>query len=1681
MLMKRLFIIFFSFQFLIASGQQYNNEWIDYGKTYYKFKVGKTGLFRIPQSTLLAAGIASADASAYQLWRNGNEVPIYTSIASGIFGAADYIEFWGEKNDGKADLPLYRDPNDQINDSRSLFTDTAAYFLTIYTGGFNNRLTAKTNNIPSKATPEPYCLYTTGAYYGETIHMGMPYGTGTGTVFTSSYEQGEGWASNDINSGQSRAYTESNLFTYTGTGAPDAQVRMNVVGNYSYTRNLQLSLNGTMVFDKQLANYDYMKLSGTVPVSVIAGNTANFSLADNAATQDHIRVAFIEMTYPRTFNFGGASNFRFKIPAKPLGTYLEISGFTFTGVPVLYDLANGKRYEVDATTPSLLKVFLLPSSVVQDLVLVNENSSNINIVTTLQSRNFVNYLLPENQGDYLMITNNLVLNASDGTHPVDDYKAYRSSAAGGGYNAKIYLIDQLIDQFAFGIKFDPLSVRNFIRFARKKFSVFPKQVFIVGKGVDYVASRYYESNQAVDYLNLIPTFGDPASDVLMAAEGSSSQPLTPIGRISVINGDELSTYLEKVKQYEQAFSTTSPLISESAWKKNVIHMVGANDQPTIDGLYAMLNAHKAIIQDTLVGANVVDFVKDFSTVAQQSTADRLANVYNNGVGLLTYFGHSSSSNLGFNMDDPYNYTNQGKYPVFNMMGCDAGDIYIFDGTRYSTFSEKFVLAKQRGCIAMMAGTSIGYTNTLDLYNQEFYKLLSKPNYSSSLGDLMKNTIANVYSITSEKSQQNRSQCEEYALNGDPALKLYHYLKPDYAIEDQLVTINPTFISIAEPNFKVHAIMMNLGEAVNQKIVIELKRTYPDMSSKVIRRDTIQGIRYIDSLDYTIPIDPVKDKGLNKITITIDPQNTIDELYKSNNSITKEINIYEDELRPIYPYNYAIINTQNIKLSASTADPLAPSRSYMMEIDTTALFNSPLKRTQTITSTGGVIEFTPGLTFADSTVYYWRVATTPASTNDQPKWNKASFVYINGAEVGYNQSHYYQFLDNSYFQIQLDSTTRQLNFNTRINALVVNAGVWGTAATKESQLTVEKNDYVFAASACGFNLVFNVLDGKSFDNWVNSPQGGGGLYNSNGSFCASTRYPNFEFSNTSEGRNRAYQFLQQIPDGNYVIMRPFLYGTNLTALAPQWKSDQTTYGVGNTLYDELVRQGFNTIDSFYFNRALIFVYKKNDSKTFASHALFSPGAYGSDGLLSLTLSPTSIFNNGTIESQTFGPAKEWKQFIYDGVSKETPMTDSITFDIIGVKSDLSEQQIFSGINPATKKYDISTIDANVFPYLKLRIHNADMVNYSPYQLKYWRLYYTPMPEGAVAPNLYFAFKDTLDAGEPLNFGVAFKNVSSYNFDSLGVKLTVRNASNVENVITVPKQKALVANDTLKFNIPVGTKQYLGKNTAYIEFNPNNLQPEQYHFNNFIYKDFYVRKDTLNPYMDVTFDGVHILNKDIVSSKPDILIKVTDQSKWLLLNNPDMVKVQLKYPDGTLRDFSFNSDTLVFTPATQGSNSAIINFKPSLLTDGNYELIVTAKDQSGNSAGQIEYRVAFQVENKPAISNLLNYPNPFTTSTAFVFTLTGSDVPQNIRIQILTITGKIVKEITKEELGPLRIGRNITEYKWNGTDQYGQKLGNGVYLYRVLTNLNGKSLDKYKSSSDNTDKYFNKGYGKMYLMR
>ncbi len=1694
---KYILIGFLGFISFSLHAQLYYNEWIDYSKTYYKFKVGKTGLYRINQNVLASSVLANTPAEQFQLWRNGLQVPIYTSVLSGVIPPNGYIEFWGEKNDGKPDKQLYKNPAYQLSDALSLETDTAAYFLTVNATGGNYRLNDAVNDVAGNSLPaESYFMYNYRVDFQQMINRGFPTYFGE-YVYSSTYDLGEWWSTADIHPGSPVQVNAGNL--YVAPTGPDATFRISVAGNSflaffpNNPRTVQVSSNGTNIISQNLNTVDAQVFTNTaVPLSVINNTSLSFSIADIFSnTNDRIVAGFIDLKYPRSFNFGGHLNFQFYLPATATGNYLEISNFNAgTATPVLYDLTNNQRYTANTAVAGLLRFALPPSSLERKMVLVNEDLSNITGVTSLAQKNFINFSNAAEQADYIIISNKILFT---GANAVDQYRQYRSSAAGGAFNAKIYDIDDLVDQFAYGIKKHPLSIKNFLRFARHNFAVAPKFAFLIGKAVTYDEYRMKQSSVYADQLNLVPTFGWPASDNLLSSEDLNPVPATPIGRLSAIRPQEVQDYLDKVKLFEQQQANMTQTIANKAWMKTMVHVVGANDASLDAALTAHLNNYRDIISGPSFGAHVYNFNKTSTGPVTPITNALMENLFNDGISLLNYFGHSAATALDYNLNSPDQYNNYGKYPFFIVNGCNAGNIFSYDTSRLSvitSLSENFVLAKNKGAIGFIASTHFGVENYLDAYCQGFYRSLATTGYNKPVTTNMRDGTVYLLSTPTD-SVSKYFHAEETVLHGDPALKINAHEKPDFVIEDPQVIINPTFVSVADNNFNIKAYFYNIGMATGDSVSILIRQKYPDGNSTTLFSKRIKSIRYIDSVSLTVPIIATRDKGQNELTITIDDTNQYDELSELNNTVTKIFYIYEDELRTVYPYNFAIVNKNGIKLVASTANPISPVRQYVMELDTTELFNSPLKVTKNVTQGGGIVEFDPGIIFTDSTVYYWRTA--PVPSNNEYHWNTSSFVYLPGSSFGFNQSHLYQHLKSAGDKIYIDSFSRKWNYTDVFSALRIINSIYPTSGTEDNEFQVQINGLTVTASACaGHSIIFNVFDPVSLKPLYNQAVPATTVSGPTGGFMGSaadcqghigSQY-NFEFSySDTAGRRRMRDFMDWIPSG-YLVTARMIYDAAYPVFANVWKNDETIYGTGNTLYQRLINAGFSMIDLFSYPRTWAFAYKKNIS-LFTPLQKFSQGLYDNIDTIMTIASPDTL---GYLTSPVFGPANAWKQVQWRGASADTKPGDAESVDVIGVSAGGMENVLYT-LNSSQQNFDISSVNAATYPYLKLRMRNADSINLTPYQLRYWRILYVPVPEGALAPNILYRFKDTLELGEGLDAAIAFKNVSDAAFaDSIKVNVTVYDAGNVAHPLIIPRLKKLNPGDTAIISYQVNTTDLAGTNNLFVDVNPDNDQPEQYHFNNFMYKNFAVTKDNYKPLLDVTFDGIHILNNDIVSANPHVLIKLTDEAKFLLLDDTSAVTVQLRYPDGSLKKFSFTSDTLRFTPAVPGStsNTATVDFTPFLTQDGQYQLIVHGKDKTGNPAGNVDFTVTFQVYNKPMITNMFNYPNPFTTSTAFVFTVTGSQVPQNIRIQILTITGKIVKEITKDELSPLHIGRNITEYKWNGTDMYGQKLANGVYLYRVLTNLNNKSLDKFPTydangNEVNTDKFFDKGYGKMYLMR
>jgi hypothetical protein len=1179
-------------------------------------------------------------------------------------------------------------------------------------------------------------------------------------------------------------------------------------------------------------------------------------------------------------------------------------------------------------------------------------------------------------------------------------------------------------------------------------------------------------------ISLLPTFGRPGSDNILGSDSYDAITKTPIGRLSVVLPLEVENYLVKIKEHELAIKTGAQNLKDKGWMKNIVHAVGGSDPYLQAVIYGYMNAAKEILQDTLFGGNVKSFSKNSAFAVEQLTSAELQNLFSEGINILTYFGHSSANTLEFNLDDPTVYNNQGKYPMFIVNGCNAGNFFLYDTTRFSssnqTLSEKYVLAPQRGSIGFIASSHYGIVNYLNIYTNNLYTILSSDGYGQSIGEIQAKTVKKLLDLTGSTDFYGRIHAEEITLHGDPAVGLYSHLQPDYVVEDPQVKIIPGFVSVADGSFEIDLKVYNIGKAINDSIWLLVKRQIPSGAITDIYKEKRPAIRYVDSIKLTVPINPLTDKGENKIIVTIDSENSVSEISETNNSITKSVVIIEDEIRPVSPYNLSIVNTNDIVFYASSANVLGGNKNYIIEVDTTELFNSSFKKTLTKSATGGLLEFRiPGFSMLDSTVYYWRTAPVSASGNDLI-WNNSSFVYLPNSTTGYNQSHYYQFKKNIFRDISLDED-RSFRFEPKTFPVRISTGIF--PIYERQRIRVYVNDKVTSTYGCRpGSLQFLLFDTKTLKPVPNSLQSNGlGKFGSWPPCIFNAVSFDFPY-NDFNYRKRAMDLLENLPNEYYVVITNLGSTTN-TSFVSQWLADTLVLGSGKSLFHTLQKFGFTEIERFNKNVPFEFIFKKGD----ANFPIYQFMGNREDEFIDKTLNFYGLKEKGNIESPWFGPAKKWNEIHWTGVALES-YPDKTAIDIYG-KDFYGNEQFLATINPALDS-SLSFIDTEQFPFLRMIMKNEDSVNYSPNQLRYWRLNGDLPPEGTIAPNIKLTAKDTLEIGEPFNFELAFKNISPTAFDSLKITMVLTDNNNVPHILPVPKKKPVLAGDTAIISYSIDTKLYSGANTLFVNVNPDYDQPEQYLFNNFMFRNFYVKPDNYDPTLDVTFNGVHILNRDIVSSKPHILVKLKDNNRFMELNDTSLMKVMVRYPSGETKEFQFDNDTLKFTPANTasgGDNTATIDFNPAFLEDGEYELIVSGKDRSGNEAGQLDYKVIFTIINKPMISNLLNYPNPFTTSTAFVFTVTGSEVPQNLRIQILTITGKIVREITKEELGPIHIGRNITEFKWDGTDQYGQKLANGVYLYRFLTNLNGKSLDKYKQAGDNTDKYFNKGYGKMYLMR
>ena len=1707
--MKKLLFILLLFSCTPIFSQTYGNEWIDYSQSYYSFKVSKTGIHKLDYNALAASGIPTTlfTSENIQLFGRQKQVPIHiVDGGDNSMDVGDYILFYAEQNDGWLDSTLYDNPATIGNPKYSLYNDTIHYFFTWNNQTNNLRFAIENDvNYASISNPASYWLSKVEQAY-NTFYVECRDANNISS--SSKYMPGEGWSSNHVNgiNGYTFNLSAATPNPFVDPNAPPAVFHGISVSNSNAWNNVtpngdnhdftwKIGAANTVLHTEKFTGYQQKNIVVPFGTNFLVNGNTPLKYSINASSEyasDFQAISYWSITYPKLTTLNNLNQGKFYLDNNDLESKirLDISNANLTN-PTMFVFGNQPKI-VTMTNSGGNNWQALVSNTFsgeKQFVVIESESLAIPVLTlnpVSPTAKFVNYNTVQNESKVvIMVTHSSLLESAE------EYSTYRQSLAGGSYKVVLADVHQLYLQYGGGIEKHILGIRRFAHQLNQSALVEkPKALYLVGKGLREVGGS--RKNTTLFAKSLVPSFGYPSSDVMITARLESTfwEPLIPTGRIAVRNNQQLRDYLAKVILFDAQQDPQSAYNqTNKSWQKEILHFSGGANAADQNEFQSYLNGMKNTIETDDFGGHVTTFKKTSSNPLDPITIANVSQRISDGVSIMNFFGHATASGFEINVDDPSNWNNQGKYPLIIGNACYSGDIF----QDFESSSENFVLLPQEGAIAFMSSVTTAYGFSLNQYSSEFYRQLSKTAYGKTMSEQMKNTIV-VLKNNYGDNIYNETVTTQMVLHGDPLLKLNWHEKSEIDITEQSIFFGPNDINLSVDSIEVNVVLTNIGKSITDTFSLEVNRIFPNGADSTYTF-FIPRLDFIDTVSFRVPLQANIGIGLNYFNVSVDIPSIIPEFEEwTNNQVKKPFLININGITPVWPYEFAIVPRDSVTVKASTINPIAAFNNYRFEIDTTDLFNSPQHRYASVSGLGGVKEVNPSqwkkvsnnqsfpLVCSDSTVYFWRVAVDSSILN----WQESSFQYING-KTGWGQAHFFQFKKNTFDNLKYNRTIREREFDTIPRTFKVNVYDSPTLAqTYATLFELDNNMIDYGICTWTPSIHVAVIDPVTLEFWgkrINGLNPRHYFGNANDGPACRNRveyFFNFRQNNPVQMESLRSMILDSVPDGHYIL------AYTVGAQYNEW--DNITPSLRQTFQNLGATQIGTGAD-----KAFIFFYKKGEP-SFIYEKVATQSTPGE--LISLSLKLKGSQSKGIEKSTIIGPSSLWETLYWKQDPKENPTADSTRITIEGLN--LSGGVLFTMDTLMTRKDSIlnlnNIVSAQDYPMLRLKASYEDKINLSPAKLDRWQVIYQPLPEAAIdgsTPYTWLMGSDTLQEGQKFKFAIDVKNISEYPMDSLLISYWIQDANQVKHLIPYNRQDSLRVSDVIRDTLEFSTLGLSGMNSLWMEVNPyvNGTlitdQPEQFHFNNILQIPFFVTKDEINPILDVTFDGVHILNGDIVSPKSEIVMTLKDENPWLIMNeisDTTLFGIYLTLPNGTQKRIPFidgnGNAVLQWIPAESQHKRLKIIYSGEFESDGKYTLMVQGADKSGNLSGDLQYKIMFEVIRESSITYLMNYPNPFSTSTKFVFTLTGSEVPDEMIIQIMTVTGKVVREITEDQLGPIHIGRNISQYAWDGRDEFGDQLANGVYLYRVLTQIKGEDI-KHRDSG--ADTHFKKEFGKMYLMR
>jgi len=214
------------------------------------------------------------------------------------------------------------------------------------------------------------------------------------------------------------------------------------------------------------------------------------------------------------------------------------------------------------------------------------------------------------------------------------------------------------------------------------------------------------------------------------------------------------------------------------------------------------------------------------------------------------------------------------------------------------------------------------------------------------------------------------------------------------------------------------------------------------------------------------------------------------------------------------------------------------------------------------------------------------------------------------------------------------------------------------------------------------------------------------------------------------------------------------------------------------------------------------------------------------------------------------------------------------------------------------------------------------------------------------------------------------------------------------------------------------------------------------------------DNVGPTVRLFLNDSNFVSGGVTNESPKLYALVSDSNGVNTVGNGighDVVSVL----DDASDDAIVLNDYYVSDMNSYRSGKIIYPFTD--LAEGTHRVSLKVWDVYNNSTtAHTEFVVARSAE--LALDHVLNYPNPFTTHTQFFFGHNRCCEEFDVQVQVFTVSGKLVKTL---EDHVYMEGFRSSPIDWDGKDDFGDKIGKGVYVYRLkVRSADGKSAQKFE---------------------